>query len=218
MDNSSDKEKDFLEEEFLKCNIEDLPIPKEGLEEYEKEIQEVMKSGCNRQIAEYVLLEYKNLEDEEEKEEKEKEKVRKKKKLHELRKDYEKYKNSLIEKVVENVIAKLKNEGKEIQDFKDIEGYEDEIDEILENEDLNAILKEKNIDNIESYIKHFIYLEIENMNQEEKKKFKETRDLYIEKREAVIEAALRKIKKIVNDENEYKIFYKNYFGKDEPDD
>ena len=216
MDNSSDKEKDFLEEEFLKCNIEDLPIPKEGLEEYEKEIQEVMKSGCNRQIAEYVLLEYKNLEDEEEKEEKEK--VRKKKKLHELRKDYEKYKNSLIEKVVENVIAKLKNEGKEIQDFKDIEGYEDEIDEILENEDLNAILKEKNIDNIESYIKHFIYLEIENMNQEEKKKFKETRDLYIEKREAVIEAALRKIKKIVNDENEYKIFYKNYFGKDEPDD
>ena len=51
-----------------------------------------------------------------------------------------------------------------------------------------------------------------------KMKFKETRDLYIEKREAVIEAALRKIKKIVNDENEYKIFYKNYFGKDEPDD
>ena len=158
------------------------------------------------------------MEDEEEKEEKEKEKVRKKKKLHELRKDYEKYKNSLIEKVVENVIAKLKNEGKEIQDFKDIEGYEDEIDEILEKEDLKAILKEKNIDNIESYIKHFIYLEIENMNQEEKKKFKETRDLYIEKREAVIEAALRKIKKIVNDENEYKIFYKNYYGKDEPDD
>ena len=216
MDNSSDKEKDFLEEEFLKCNIEDLPIPKEGLEEYEKEIQEVMKSGCNRQIAEYVFLEYKNLEDEEEKEEKEK--VRKKKKLYELRKDYEKYKNSLIEKVVENVIAKLKNEGKEIQDFKDIEGYEDEIDEILENEDLNAILKEKNIDNIESYIKHFIYLEIEKMVPEKKKEFKEKRDLYIEKREAVIEAALRKIKKIVNDENEYKIFYKNYYGKDEPDD
>jgi hypothetical protein len=212
MNNSSDKEKDFLEEEFLKCNIEDLPIPREELKDYEKEIQEVMKSGCNRQIAEYVFLEYKNLEDEEEKDSK-------KKKLCELKKDYEqKHKNSLIEKVTEKVIDKLIKENKEIQDFKDIEGYEDEIDEILENEDLNAILKEKNIDNIESYIKHFIYLEIENMNQEEKKKFKETRDLYIEKREAVIEAALRKIKKIVNDENEYKIFYKNYFGKDEPDD
>ena len=212
MNNSSDKEKDFLEEEFLKCNIEDLPIPREELKDYEKEIQEVMKSGCNRQIAEYVFLEYKNLEDEEEKDSK-------KKKLCELKKDYEqKHKNSLIEKVTEKVIDKLIKENKEIQDFKDIEGYEDEIDEILENEDLNAILKEKNIDNIESYIKHFIYLEIENMNQEEKKKFKETRDLYIEKREAVIEAALRKIKKIVNDENEYKIFYKNYYGKDEPDD
>ena len=212
MNNSSDKEKDFLEEEFLKCNIEDLPIPREELKDYEKEIQEVMKSGCNRQIAEYVFLEYKNLEDEEEKDSK-------KKKLCELKKDYEqKHKNSLIEKVTEKVIDKLIKENKDIQDFKDIEGYEDEIDEILENEDLNAILKEKNIDNIESYIKHFIYLEIENMNQEEKKKFKETRDLYIEKREAVIEAALRKIKKIVNDENEYKKFYKNYFGKDEPDD
>ena len=212
MNNSSDKEKDFLEEEFLKCNIEDLPIPREELKDYEKEIQEVMKSGCNRQIAEYVFLEYKNLEDEEEKDSK-------KKKLCELKKDYEqKHKNSLIEKVTEKVIDKLIKENKEIQDFKDIEGYEDEIDEILENEDLNAILKEKNIDNIESYIKHFIYLEIENMNQEEKKKFKETRDLYIEKREAVIEAALRKIKKIVNDENEYKIFYKNYYGKDEPED
>ena len=212
MNNSSDKEKDFLEEEFLKCNIEDLPIPREELKDYEKEIQEVMKSGCNRQIAEYVFLEYKNLEDEEEKDSK-------KKKLCELKKDYEqKHKNSLIEKVTEKVIDKLIKENKDIQDFKDIEGYEDEIDEILENEDLNAILKEKNIDNIESYIKHFIYLEIENMNQEEKKKFKETWDLYIERREAVIEAALRKIKKIVNDENEYKIFYKNYFGKDEPDD
>ena len=212
MNNSSDKEKDFLEEEFLKCNIEDLPIPREELKDYEKEIQEVMKSGCNRQIAEYVFLEYKNLEDEEEKDSK-------KKKLCELKKDYEqKHKNSLIEKVTEKVIDKLIKENKEIQDFKDIEGYEDEIDEILEKEDLKAILKEKNIDNIESYIKHFIYLEIENMNQEEKKKFKETRDLYIEKREAVIEAALRKIKKIVNDENEYKIFYKNYYGKDEPDD
>ena len=29
--NSSDKEKDFLEEEFLKCNVDDLPIPKEDL-------------------------------------------------------------------------------------------------------------------------------------------------------------------------------------------
>ena len=212
MNNSSDKEKDFLEEEFLKCNIEDLPIPREELKDYEKEIQEVMKSGCNRQIAEYVFLEYKNLEDEEEKDSK-------KKKLCELKKDYEqKHKNSLIEKVTEKVIDKLIKENKEIQDFKDIEGYEDEIDEILENEDLNAILKEKNIDNIESYIKHFIYLEIEKMVPEKKKEFKETRDLYIEKREAVIEAALRKIKKIVNDENEYKIFYKNYFGKDEPDD
>ena len=51
---------DELEDEFLKCNLEDLPLPIKKLEDFEFEINEVMKSGCNRQIAEYSLLEYKS--------------------------------------------------------------------------------------------------------------------------------------------------------------
>ena len=51
-------EKDELEEEFLKCKIEDLPIPKKELENFQFEVREVMKSGCNLQIAEYALMKY----------------------------------------------------------------------------------------------------------------------------------------------------------------
>ena len=51
-------EDDELEEEFLKCDINDLPLPKEELKDFEFEINEVMKSGCNRQIAEYALMKY----------------------------------------------------------------------------------------------------------------------------------------------------------------
>ena len=60
-----DKDLDFLEEELLKCNKEDIPIPIDNIEDLEEEVIEVMKSGCNRQIAEYVILKYKELKDEE---------------------------------------------------------------------------------------------------------------------------------------------------------
>ena len=44
-------------------------------------------------------------------------------------------------------------------------------------------------------------------------KFFEDREKYIKKRESVIEACLRKVKKIVNDEEEYNKFYKEYMKK-----
>ena len=211
--NSSDKEKDFLEEEFLKCNVDDLPIPKEGLEKYEKEIQEVMKSGCNRQIAEYVISEYKKLEDEEAEEAKN-ENIEFKR-LWELRDDYSKF----LDKIINRAAEKLKNDiGKPVEGFNELEGYEDEIDKLLDNATLKEKLQDKNINDIESYAMHFLKIEIDNSKKDEKEKFEKTRKIYIDKREAVIEAALRKIKKIVNDDNEYKIFYKNYYGKEEPKD
>ena len=211
--NSSDKEKDFLEEEFLKCNVDDLPIPKEGLEKYEKEIQEVMKSGCNRQIAEYVISEYKKLEDEEAEEAKNENKEFKR--LWELRDDYSKF----LDKIINRAAEKLKNDiGKPVEGFNELEGYEDEIDKLLDNATLKEKLQDKNINDIESYAMHFLKIEIDNSKKDEKEKFEKTRKIYIDKREAVIEAALRKIKKIVNDDNEYKIFYKNYYGKEEPKD
>ena len=211
--NSSDKEKDFLEEEFLKCNVDDLPIPKEDLEKYEKEIQEVMKSGCNRQIAEYVISEYKKLEDEEAEEAKNENKEFKR--LWELRDDYSKF----LDKIINRAAEKLKNDiGKPVEGFNELEGYEDEIDKLLDNATLKEKLQDKNINDIESYAMHFLKIEIDNSKKDEKEKFEKTRKIYIDKREAVIEAALRKIKKIVNDDNEYKIFYKNYYGKEEPKD
>ena len=211
--NSSDKEKDFLEEEFLKCNVDDLPVPKEDLEKYEKEIQEVMKSGCNRQIAEYVISEYKKLEDEEAEEAKNENKEFKK--LWELKGDYSKY----IDDIINRAAEKLKDQiDKPVEGFNELEGYEDEIDKLLDNATLKEKLKDKNINDIESYAMHFLKRQIDNLKNDKKKGFEETRKNYIDKREAVIEAALRKIKKIVNDDNEYKIFYKNYYGKEEPKD
>ena len=211
--NSSDKEKDFLEEEFLKCNVDDLPIPKEDLEKYEKEIQEVMKSGCNRQIAEYVISEYKKLEDEEAEEAKNENKEFKK--LWQLKNDYSKYIDDIINEAAENLNKEI---DKPVEGFNELEGYEDEIDKLLDNATLKEKLKDKNINDIESYAMHFLKREIDNLKNDKKKGFEETRKNYIDKREAVIEAALRKIKKIVNDDNEYKIFYKNYYGKEEPKD
>ena len=45
-----------------------MPIPKEEIKIYNYQVLEVMKTGCNRQIAKYVMLEYKKLEDEDKKE------------------------------------------------------------------------------------------------------------------------------------------------------
>ena len=54
--------KDNVEAIFLECdeNIIDKIVPKKELENFEIDIKEIMKSGCNRQIAEYSLMQYKN--------------------------------------------------------------------------------------------------------------------------------------------------------------
>ena len=209
--NSSDKERDFLEEEFLKIKIEDIPGPKEGLEDYEKEVLEIMKSGCNRQIAEYVMLEYKKLEEDENKKEPEK------KTLPQLRKDYYDIGRNVIDITKENVVKDIESNAKiEENDENFLEGYEDEIEEILEDPSIKKLDDNKK-ENIESYIIKYLKKNIDELNEEDKKKYYSRRKEYIDKREAVIEAALRHVKKIVNDDNEYKKFYKGYYGNDEPE-
>ena len=47
-------------------------------------------------------------------------------------------------------------------------------------------------------------------SSDNREKLLEARENYLKKREAIIEAALRIVKKIVNDENEYKKFEKEY--------
>ena len=201
--NSSDNEKDFLEEEFLKLKIEDIPIPKAGLEDYELDIQEVMKSGCNRQIAEYVIEGIKKLEESQD---------NKSKKLIDLRKEY----RNIIKKAIEDTINDLDDHitnKKTTYGDRELDDYDDEIDEILNSDKIQKAKNandDLNIENIEKIAKYYLD---ENLKKIDKGNLEEKKKEYNEKREAVIEAALRKIKKIVNDEKEYDIFYKNYFKK-----
>ena len=201
--NSSDNEKDFLEEEFLKLKIEDIPIPKAGLEDYELDIQEVMKSGCNRQIAEYVIEGIKKLEESQD---------NKSKKLIDLRKEY----RNIIKKAIEDTINDLDDHitnKKTTYSDRELDDYDDEIDEILNSDKIQKAKNandDLNIENIEKIAKYYLD---ENLKKIDKGNLEEKKKEYNEKREAVIEAALRKIKKIVNDEKEYDIFYKNYFKK-----
>ena len=203
----SEKEMEYLEDEFLKCTIDDIPFPKEEIKEYESEIQEVMKSGCNRQIAEYVILEYKKFEDEEVKTNENM------KKLSQLREEYNEYKNTVINNAYQKFRDEIKN-----KDNKEaiLEGYEYEIEEIMEKINGNEILKKNNVilENPENYANYYLNEAIKGLNENDKKRFDETRKEFIDKREAVIESALRKIKEIVNGDKEYKKFYKEYYGKE----
>jgi len=193
--NSSDKEIDFLEEEFLKCDPNDLPVPKKEIEKYNYQVLEVMKSGCNRQIAEYVMLEYKKLEDAEQKEN-----DNKKGTLEKLRKNY----FDKLDSIIKNNSADKENIPKD-----ESNEYEEEINEFWDSNKgmdkneikgiLNKVLKEK-------------------ANDEATKQLVNDMEIYRRKRDAVIEAALRKVKKIVNDKEEYKKFFKGYYGKEYVED
>ena len=99
-----------------------------------------------------------------------------------------------------------------------MDGYDDEIDEIINYKDFEN-LKEKKInyfDNLEKYAKYYFKEKKNNMGKEEKQKFDELRKAYYDKREAIIEASLRKVKKIVNDEKEYEIFENEYYNIEMP--
>ena len=197
----NEEEKNYLEEEFLKCEIGDFPSPKTELKDYEEYVTEVMKSGCNRQIAEYVILEYVKLE----------EKDTNTKKLLDLREEYLKATNKVLTFTKEAITNSI-NRGQTVEDISS--EYEDEIELVCKN----LVKKEDDNINYEKYAKFFLEKYIGELNEEEKKEFEQKRKAYIDKRDAVIESALRKVRKIVNDEKEYKKFYKEYYGEDEPED
>ena len=217
--NSIDKELDLLEDEFLKCEIDEIPIPKKELKEYESDVKEVMKSGCNRQIAEYVILKYKNLEDEEKnKEVKDKEF----KSLPQLRKEYNINKRPMIKKAIESIVENITKNKDDYKNEKiEMEGYEDELDEILNSEEINELKKDDKIKkevNLADLARFYVNKYLTSLKEDEEKKFQESRKKYYDKRDAVIEFALREVKKIVNDQKEYEKFYREYYGKDEPKD
>ena len=210
---SVDEEDDYLESIFL--GIEKLPFPKKEIADYESLVLEIMKSGCNRQIAEYAMIKYKGIEDSNKEE----------KKLPELERTYNDAKKVIFDQIknkenIKDILSsKIKNYNQLKKKKDELNNYDYEIEELLdfyrnelkENKDADNKMKE-----IEKAVKDYLYeILIEKKESEETKKFLDERKIYMDKKEAVIESALRKVKKIVNDKKEYEIFYKEYFGKDE---
>ena len=219
-----DKDLDFLEEELLKCNKEDIPIPIDNIEDLEEEVIEVMKSGCNRQIAEYVILKYKELKDEENGKLK---LILFKENYLKSREDYFKNikgKKSDNESVIEEVKKKYEDISNKDKDKE--ENFEQFLNNKLKDyeDDIKKFSEEKSSENYEiksdeyvSSIKNNLFKDLYIKDRKDKDgktiKFFEDREKYIQKREAVIEVCLRKVKKIVNDEEEYNKFYKEYMEK-----
>ena len=220
-----DKDLEFLEEELLKCEVKDIPIPNDDIKDLEEEVIEVMKSGCNRQIAEYVILKYKELKDEE----------NGKLKLILFKENYLKSRDEYFKEIKgktndnESVIKEVKKKYENISNKeKDKEGnfeqflnnklkdYEDDIKKFSEEKsnENNEIKSDENPLSIKCNLFKDLYIENRKNKDGKTKKFFEDREKYIQKRGAVIEACLRKVKKIVNDEEEYNKFYKEYMKKE----
>ena len=201
--NENKKEYDILEEQFMQnsCKVEDIPIPKKKVECFEFEIRKIMESGCNRQIAEYSLLkcEENNIKD-----------------LKNLKAKYIEVKNKIrrsLDGDVEVYLDNLKNDrpndiNEEIKFYPE---YEEEADEIIEEkfdiiENEPKLLTEK--DSIKKYIMTRYKYYSDGAYKDEK--FFDYKKAYTDKRDAILEAALRVVKKVVNDEIKYDTFYKEY--------
>ncbi len=208
---------DDMENEFLTLSekIIDKLKPKKELSTFEIDIYEIMKSGCNRQIAEYALMKY-NIQE----------------KLKEENQKYIASKKEIINDIKNKLGTKLDNLLKDENRKDDVVEYEplyeeiyDEIVEYLLNKNPKSIIDI-------NFIKNGVVklLSTENINFD---KFKNEKEIYVKKREPIIEAALRLVKKIVNnkkqkpdepeepeeskeleDSEEYKKFLEEYFEKE----
>ena len=172
-----------------------------------------MKSGSNLQIAEYSLLQcniFSHLHDVKT-EYKELFENIKKEMSNKLEVDINKKKDKENNiKVVPNSIEKLEEE--EEKENKENKKYEEEIDAIMQEHSKEyENLQQTEINQIkEDWMK--LFKEVLQASKY-KDEFLNAKDIYYEKRAPLIESALRLVKKVVNDENEYKKFYENYFGK-----
>ena len=219
--NDNKREDDELEDAFLECKFEDFPSPKEELENYQFELREIMKSGCNLQIAEYSLLQcniFSHLDSYKKNYDKKLGPIlvlmekriqiyKSKEKDNNQKKNDEKNKNDDNQNQTENEEEEEEDQNKEYKD------YEEEIDAIMEKhpEELEKY-SQMELDKIKKdWMKIFYELVEASVNKES---FKEAKKNYNEKRTSLIDSALRLVKKIVNDDDEYKKFYKNYFGKE----
>ena len=198
-------ETDELEEEFLECKLEDLPIPKKELEKFQFEVREVMKSGCNLQIAEYSLLQYDIVNY-----------------LTKYKDEYNQYKDKFMKLLKDEINVYFNNLKEnmikaeyEDDDDKDTKNkYEEEADEIMDkNLETIESIKERTTEQIKEDLMNIFKKKVDESG--DKDDFDNAKENYVKKRDALIESALRLVKKIVNDENEYNIFKENYYKKKE---
>ena len=239
---SNDKEEeDNLEKEFLNCEISKIPIPLTYLEDYDSEILEIMKSGCNRQIAEYVINKYideekkekenkekkenkedkGNKENKEDKEEKNNKEDKKESQLSKFKDEYvesleksrvkettEKKLKSYLEDIRYNKRAKIEDDN--LKDIKEkLTEYDFEVEKILV--ELETNFNDAKMDDEEEKYKITKYFFIETLESyDDKENLNKLCKKYIDKREAVIEFGLRNVKKIINDDKEFKKFSEEY--------
>ena len=198
--NQNQSEKDELEDAFLSIDFELLEkkiTPNKELSNYELDVKEIMNIGCNRQLAEYVLN-----------------KIEINSKLEEENKKYIDAKNKFINKIKGTINIKeiLEKVNKNALDIDVPTLYEKIFFEEIIEEIMDKYLKE-NYEFFSQYeFKNNLIKEI----KENKKikfdldEFIKSKKEYIEKRQPMIEVALRLARKILNDEKEYNNFYEYY--------
>lgn len=198
--NQNQSEKDELEDAFLSIDFELLEkkiTPNKELSNYELDVKEIMNIGCNRQLAEYVLN-----------------KIEIHSKLKEENKKYIEAKNKFINKIKGTINIKeiLEKVNKNALDIDVPTLYEKIFFEEIIEEIMDKYLKE----NYEFFSEYGFKSNLIKEIKENKKlkfdldEFIKSKKEYIEKRQPIIEAALRLARKILNDEKEYKNFYEYY--------
>ena len=198
--NQDQSEKDELEDAFLSIDFELLEkkiTPNKELSNYELDVKEIMNIGCNRQLAEYVLN-----------------KIEIHSKLKEENKKYIEAKNKFINKIKGTINIKeiLEKVNKNALDIDLPTLYEKIFFEEMIEEIMDKYLKE----NYEFFSEYGFKSNLIKEIKENKKlkfdldEFIKSKKEYIEKRQPIIEAALRLARKILNDEKEYKNFYEYY--------
>ena len=198
--NQNQSEKDELEDAFLSIDFELLEkkiTPNKELSNYELDVKEIMNIGCNRQLAEYVLN-----------------KIEINSKLKEENKKYLEAKNKFINKIKGTINIKeiLEKVNKNALDIDVPTLYEKIFFEEIIEEIMDKYLKE----NYEFFSEYGFKSNLIKEIKENKKlkfdldEFIKSKKEYIEKRQPIIEAALRLARKILNDEKEYKNFYEYY--------
>ena len=195
--NQNQSEKDELEDAFLSIDFELLEkkiTPNKELSNYELDVKEIMNIGCNRQLAEYALN-----------------KIEINSKLKEENKKYLEAKNKFINKIKGTINIKeiLEKVNKNALDIDVPTLYEKIFFEEIIEEIMDKYLKE----NYEFFSEYGFKSNLIKEIKENKKlkfdldEFIKSKKEYIEKRQPIIEAALRLARKILNDEKEYKNFY-----------